>query len=200
MSYSSLTSQYPGNNPAKDEPSNDEPFKNFLTHAISQGKIDPLFTVVLERGGGSSSLTLGGVPSSVSGLSYATTPIEKVEISPLLIEKTEYSYYTIYPDGLKLDGESASTTFAAIVDTGTTLLYLPSEYADAVNAAYDPPSVFNKAEGVYENLCNAKAPTFGVTIGGETFMISASELVLHGVLGKDTSTGLCVSLCYYISS
>ena len=193
FAYSSITNQYPGKNPAKDEPSNDQPYKNFLTHAIGQGKIDSLFTVILERGSGSSSVTLGGIPSSASGLSYATSPIEKVEISPRLTEKTQYSYYTIIPDGVEVNGQSKSTSFPAIVDTGTTLLYLPTNLAEAINAAYDPPSQYIESEGVYENYCDAKPPKFGITIGGKTFMISPSELVLKGAQGKDPSTGGCVS-------
>lgn len=38
----------------------------------------------------------------------------------------EYSYYTIIPDGWKYDQVTASKKYTYIVDSGTTLCYLPS--------------------------------------------------------------------------
>lgn len=168
-------------------------YNNFITNAVNSKAIDPVFGVVLERNNGSSSVTLGGVPAAFANAKYATTKLQKIEISPHLIEKTQYTYYTITPDGVVLNGESKSTSFAGIVDTGTTLLYLPEAMAEAVNAAFDPPSQYIKAAGVYENDCNAKPPTFGITIGGTTFNLTSEDLLPTGAEAKDPMTGGCVS-------
>ena len=77
------------------------------------------------------------------------------------------------------------------VDTGTTLAYLPAEYAEAINAAFDPPSVFVKKEGLFQNYCNASPPEVAINIGGTYFKISSAELLLPKSQA-DPNTGLCV--------
>ena len=52
-----------------------------------------------------------------------------------------------------------------IVDSGTTLVYLPNKLAVEINDLYDPPSVYNENYGVFENDCTATPPTFAITIG-----------------------------------
>lgn len=37
----------------------------------------------------------------------------------------KYSFYTIVPDGMKWDQTTDTTKYPYIVDTGTTMLYLP---------------------------------------------------------------------------
>ena len=74
-----------------------------------------------------------------------------------------------------------------IVDSGTTLLYAPTKVAYAVNAQFDPPAVFDQSQGAFFVDCDAKAPTFGVVIGGATFYINALDLVVYN------GGGPCVS-------
>lgn len=115
------------------------------------------------------------------------------------------SYYTIIPDGFLLSGEAEtyygyheesedpSTAFPVIVDSGTTLVYLPERVADDVNALFNPPSVYIEEEGVYENYCDAIPPTFAIRINGTDFYISSEDLLLTGDLGYDPETGGCVT-------
>jgi hypothetical protein len=100
----------------------------------------------------------------------------------LLIRIYKHQYYTITPDGVVLDGESAATSFPVIVDTGTTLVYFPSDLTAVINEAFNPPSV--SYQGLWINECNANPPTFALAIGGKEFTISASELLLQGELGE----------------
>jgi len=72
-----------------------------------------------------------------------------------------------------------------IIDSGTSLIYLPTEVANAVNALFSPPAFFNL--GVYSVDCNATAPEFGVRIGSQTFFINAEDLILHN------ADGTCIS-------
>lgn len=152
---------------------------------------------MLERGknGGSGQLALGGLPTIDFDQNFATVPIEKIEISPMPIEKTKFSYYTIIADGLVIGGESSSTSFPAVVDTGTTLAFLPNDLAEEINNAFDPPSKFIESLGGFENYCDATPPKFAFTIGGKDFYISPNELLLAD--GYDPATGGCVSpTCY----
>lgn len=108
---------------------------------------------MLERdsdgGTGSGQVALGGLPDVEFDIDFTTVPIEKFEISPDPDENSEYSYYTITPDALVINGASSSASFPSIVDTGTTLAYFPSSVAAKINAAYDPPSKFVSSAGVY---------------------------------------------------
>ena len=167
FAFSSLTSAYPGTNPADDNPlTNNIHYPDWLRNAILQDKIDPLFSLALERGanGGSGQLALGGLPTITFDHDFTSTPLEIIEITPHTIEATKYSYYTIKPSGLGLDGESKSTTFNAIVDSGTTLVYLPTELAEDINAAFDPPSIYIEDEGIFENYCDATPPDVAINM------------------------------------
>ena len=106
-----------------------------------------MFSVVLERGtgGGSGTLALGGLPDINIDGDFVTVPLETFEI----IQNEKFTYYTITPDGLVIDGESVATTFPGIVDTGTTLFYVPDQYAKAINDAFEPKSQYVQSAGLY---------------------------------------------------
>lgn len=150
---SALTSAYPGNNPTNDNPSNQMEYKNWIDNAIEQNKIDPVFSVVLERGdnGGSGQLALGGLPTIDFDQDFTTVPSEKYPLSNIPAAKTDYSYYTTTPDGIVINGESTSTSWPAIIDTGTTLAFVPNDIATAINNAFDPPSKYITSSGYFES-------------------------------------------------
>lgn len=130
----------------------------------------------------------------------------------------QYSFYTIYPDGFTyrnasettwengnwpdpLKGPSSSwtplnssqdtiaTDFPMIVDSGTTLLYLPTGLANAILSLYEPPGYFSEEYDADIVLCNATAPIFGVSIGGETFNIDSADLISD----EGLPNGICLS-------
>lgn len=128
-------------------------YKNWIDNAIDQNKIDPVFSVVLERGanGGSGQLALGGLPTIDFDQSFTTVPSEKFPLSNVPAAQTEYSYYTTTPDGIVVDGKSTSTKWPAIIDSGTTLAFVPNDIATLINNAFDPPSTFVSSIGYYES-------------------------------------------------
>lgn len=78
------------------------------------------------------------------------------------------------------------------MDSGTTLNYYPTPFADAVNAAFDPPAVYSEEDGAYIVHCNAKAPSHGITIGGTTFYINPLDMIL--LAGTDANgKNVCIS-------
>lgn len=191
FAYSTLTSAYKGSNITTHKEKDMIQYTNFIGNAIKQGLIDPLFSVVLERGNGQSQVALGGLPTISYDQDFTTVPLQIVEFSPKLpIGATKYTYYTIDVGGFVVDGTDIGSTIPMVVDTGTTLIYLPTSLADEVNAAFNPPAVYDKTEGVYITDCDATPPSFAVTIGGTNFKINAAEVLLTSQpLGK----GLCVS-------
>lgn len=80
----------------------------------------------------------------------------------------------------------------AILDTGTSFNWLPTDVAKAYNAKFVPPATFDPNAGVYYVACNASIPDFEVQIGGQRFAIDGKDLILPA--GKD-STGkkVCIS-------
>lgn len=195
FAYPSLTSAYKGTNPANDDVDTNVHYINWINKAIKQGKTAPVFSCAIERGpnGGGGQVAIGGLPDVEFEHSFASTPLKIIELTPHPIEQTKYSYYTIIPDGFVLDGQSKSTSIPVIVDSGTTLLYLPVRLTEAINAAFDPPAVYVEESGVFETDCNATPPDLAITIGGQDFHISGKELLLHGAVGKDPATGGCVT-------
>lgn len=49
-----------------------------------------------------------------------------------------------------------------IVDSGTTLIYLPDSIVIIVNSVFDPPATFDASTGLYVVNYSAVAPKFGV--------------------------------------
>ena len=87
-----------------------------------------------------------------------------------------------------------TTNFPVVVDSGTTLTYLPHKLANAINEAFDPPSTM--INGLWQNDCSATPPTFCFRIGGADFHIHPSELLIPKPAGFDPDTGKCVSVCF----
>ena len=202
FAYSSLTSAYTGTDPANDDPAtNNVHYTNFIGNAIKQGKIDPMFSHVLERGpnGGTGQLALGGLPPIDFDHNFTSVPLQIVEFDPSRhIAATNYTYYTIELHSVVLNGAVEPTKFPVVVDSGTTLAYLPSSLTRTINKAFDPPSKL--IDGLWENDCSATPPSFSFCIGGKDFHINPAELLLPKSLDFDESSGNCVSIVAVQSS
>lgn len=186
------TSAYPGEALTKEPFADDMTYTNWIDNAINKGKIDAKFGLALERGdnGGSGQLALGGLPDvDFNKDALVSVPILKPEINGQTSNK--FIYYAMQPDGIKLDGTSESTSWAAIVDSGTTLAYFPSAIAKAINDAYDPPSQFAEDISMFVSDCDATPPDFAITIAGKDFSINAEEMILQNSLSSPP--GKCLS-------
>lgn len=177
------TSAYPGSDLTKEPIADDMPYTNWINNAIDKGKIDSKFSLALERGSAGGQLALGGLPDvDFNKDALVSVPFLKPTINGETTNK--FVYYAMQPDGYKLDGTSETTSWAAIVDSGTTLAYLPSADATAINNAYDPPSVLVKSIGMFVNKCDATPPEFAISIGGKDFNINAKEMILQNSLAS----------------
>lgn len=158
------------------------------------GLVAPLFSLAIERDleGPSGYLALGGVPPVDFVQNFTETPIlvTTIEFYPDALD-----FYTIEIDGMTLDGvalSNSSDNIQYIVDSGTTLNYLPTPLADAVNAAFVPPAVYSDDDGAYLVECDATAPSFGIVINGTTFFHNALDMILPA--GTDNEgTEICIS-------
>jgi Eukaryotic aspartyl protease len=154
-----------------------------------QGLVSPTFSLAIQRGTSGGYLALGGLPPvDVDQNSFVSTPIQVLQLSGF--PQNTYTFYTIDVDAY-VYGSKKSSSSQAIVDSGTTLVYLPSSVAKAVNAAFSPKAKLLSNQGAYFVNCQAKAPTFGVTINGTTFSVSAQDLIFQDQV--DPTTGLCLT-------
>jgi hypothetical protein len=84
-----------------------------------------------------------------------------------------------------------------IVDTGTTLNYLPRQAAYEINSLFNPPAEYY-GSGTFIVACDATPPTVEFGIGGKKLRIDPSSLILpeSRMSGFDTdycTTGIAVS-------
>jgi len=77
----------------------------------------------------------------------------------------------------RADPDSSSVT--AIVDSGTTLVYLNDELALEVAEAFNPPGYLNETTSLYEVPCGSTPPIFGVSVGGKVFNTNAEDMILQ---------------------
>ena len=104
-----------------------------------------------------------------------------------------YFFYTVEIDAYKYAGASANLTGSgkqAILDTGTTLNYLPTDVAADFNSKFTPPAV--NQDGFWIVDCNATAPVFTATIGGVDFTVDPRDNILPSGTDEDGAP-VCIS-------
>lgn len=206
LAFPSLTSAYLGTNPNVDNESNQIEYFPIFTNMYEQGNVPPLFSLAIERGNFGGYLALGGLPPVIFNPVFATSPIQILTMQHVLGSSTEgdYTFYTITVGSLVYNGSQSTNVshgkwpspllaptkpshFQVIVDSGTTLIYLPTGIANAINALFNPPGVFDADLGAYSVACNAAVPSLGIEIGGRTFYINPVDMILPA------GDGTCIS-------
>lgn len=150
-------------------------------------------------------MALGGIPDIPIGPTWISVPIIPVELNTVTGE-LEYQFYTILVDGWALSTDAGaqfdtipnaklntrktplkgprdpknanSTAVNAIVDSGTTLIYVSDDLAGQTARAFDPPGWKNDDSGFFEVDCNSKPPDFGVSINGKIFLVNPADMIL----------------------
>ena len=155
------------------------------------------FSVALNRGSfaaqenstvdpGLGYLSFGGIAPVKTTKTSVTSPVVGLQASSGAVG---YFFYVveiekyIFPGSAKLNTESKTT----ILDTGTTLNYIPTDAAAAYAAAFVPKAVNSDYWGGYIVECDAKVPEFEVVVGGVTFSVAAADQLLP--LGETNKKG-----------
>jgi aspergillopepsin I len=150
----------------------------------------PLFSLAILRdiSGPSGYLSLGGTPPVDFVDDFTSTPILVTTITGY---PKEYDFYTIEVESVEV-GRRSLAGGKYIVDSGTTLNYMPTSIATAVNSAFSPPAVYSNDVGAYIVDCKAKAPSLGITIGGTVFNTNALDMIL--LAGTDANgNDICIT-------
>ncbi|KAF4977896.1 hypothetical protein FZEAL_5644 [Fusarium zealandicum] len=189
LAYSSLTSGYLGG-PEDETEWNSLPYTPFLAKAISQGTIDPIFSVAISRNSSDGILTWGGLPPMYGYRgSFAATDLIVAKLVDREKTAWSHSFYTIIPDGLAWGSTTDTAKYPYIIDTGTTMMHIPPPLAETIARSFEPQAVYLYQWGSYFVPCNAIAPHFAVIISGVRFWINSADLIYQDLV--DPLTGYC---------
>jgi hypothetical protein len=206
LAYPSITRAYPGNDTKSDRKSANIAYSPIFTSMTRLNLTAPLFSIALGRDGKPGVVAFGGLPgSSVVRYSsnFARANIEFLSMATedgTIRQQTEYQMYTITADSFSFATKKSKWSRAVsssatrietgaprtqvIIDSGTTLLFLPPGITKTVNALWSPPAHYNEDSQTYFVHCTATAPRFGVTIDGQTFWVDPKDLVLDAGVGE----------------
>ena len=140
------------------------PFYNMVNKDLVDA---PVFAFYITDAEGQSEMVLGGVDES-----HYTGPVTNIPLR-------RKAYWEVELDALTLGGETASfEDTGAILDTGTSLLTLPSTMAELVNAQIGAEKNFL---GQYNIDCAKRdaLPDMTFTLSGHNFTISAYDYILE---------------------
>jgi len=153
-----------------------------VTNMFKAGLVkNQLFTLALTTTGGT--ITFGGLPEGVSRQS-------QWGVAPLLQEDGMNQRYIInadwtFPGSNKLP--RSNLTSAVIIDSGSTVNSVPTAIAAAVNAQFQPAATLGDS-GTWFVDCNAKAPPFGIVVGGVKFLVNPVDMLRPEPNGQCSST------------
>jgi len=170
-------------------------FENLIQ---SKTVTENMFSFHLTRGTSTGAeLVLGGTDTKHYSGSIAYTPV------------TSATYWQVHATGASVNGEAvANTAFDCAIDTGTTLIYLPTATVDAIYAQV-PGAVADTSDGqtyggtVYSYPCDSN-PNVGFSFGGingQVFTIDPTDFNLGtassgngqcvgGIIGMDFTNGV----------
>ncbi|KAF2398123.1 acid protease [Trichodelitschia bisporula] len=168
------------------------PYNPIYFSMHTKGLIKPVFSLTLNRHNeGPGALALGGLPPQTKDVKYETDNWAKSPLLAMAIRgistKPVFTVYVVNAEGFTVDGAGVGGSVKVLVDSGTTLSYLPQAVADAVGAKFSPPS--RKAANLHLVNCNAKAPKFGVKIGGKSLWIQPRDMIIEQASGAPGGSG-----------
>lgn len=194
LAYSFGTHAFNGTNATADSGGNRVEYDALLPSIMNNNKQITSFSIAQPRGSPNAYLAFGGVPPVQFEDKFASTPIRTAEVlSPSL--KGKYLYYIATIQGFVYDGApanaTASTELNALVDTGTSDVYVPTDVYKAVLKLFQPPAQQVEGHQAPFAPCNATPPAFGVTIGGQTFQMSKETMFSNDSHIDVNSTKYC---------
>ncbi|KAJ6536853.1 aspartic peptidase domain-containing protein [Mycena capillaripes] len=209
LAFPGLTSVYNTTDPTKASGANQLPYSPLFLSAVSQKKVQhPFFSIALDRGTFDQQendpfdpnlgfLSFGGIAPVPVVNTAVTVPVQGYSATtgiPSNAPGSEFFFYTVDVEAYTFPGSNRVLTANnnTILDTGTTLNFVPTDVAAAYNAAFHPPAVFDEDFGLFVVDCNARVPVFGVVIGGKTFTIDGRDQIIPAGTDDDGNI-ICIT-------
>lgn len=196
LAFPGNTRAYSGDDAHQDSAQTQKIYNPIFTSMYRNGDIPPLFSIALDRNTNGGHLALGGLPPVAHDNGFASSPFQILTTSipnSNTASSSGYTLYTITTEGFTYKNSSSTqwsgttnpytnptdpTQVQMIVDSGTTIISLPQNAADAVNSLFSPKPFYKDNSGFYHIPCDAKPPVFGVRIGMQTFYINPKDMVV----------------------
>lgn len=165
-------------------------YANIPQNMANQGLINtPAYSLWLDDLQSSTgNILFGGVDTSKFTGELTTVPI--------VAEQNEYLEMIVALSGISIDNNGKSTTLLStatpvLLDSGSTLMYLPSSVAQSIYSAVG--ATYSSRQGVATIPCSSASSTtmtLGFTFSGKTIQIAMSQLVLNEGSSKTCLFGI----------
>ncbi|GAA6002934.1 hypothetical protein JCM10207_001904 [Rhodosporidiobolus poonsookiae] len=156
----------------------------FFENLITQGSVSQqVFSYYMTRASDSTTKTKGTIAGGE--LCIGCIDSSKYTGSLNYVPVSSQSYWSIPSDGINIDGTVVSgTSMTAAIDTGTTLIYVPTSVAKALYAKLGGTSAGN---GEYHVPCVSTFSSIGLSFGGQTYNIPLSDVFLGYASASNTN-------------
>ncbi|KAJ7153281.1 acid protease [Mycena filopes] len=209
LAFPGLTSVYNTTDPTKASNANQLPYSPLFLSGVQQKKVaKPFFSIALNRGTFDQQendpfdpnlgfLAFGGIAPVPVTNTAVTVPVEGYSTTTGIPSKgpgAEFFFYTVNVEAYTFPGSTHVVTANnnTILDTGTTLNFVPTPVAAAYNGQFHPKAVLDEDFGLYLVACNATVPPLGVTIGGKTFTVDARDQIIPAGTDDDGNI-ICIT-------
>ncbi|KAJ7214524.1 acid protease [Mycena pura] len=195
LAFPDLTSVFNTTDPTQASAANNIIYDPLFVTAVKQRAVkNPFFSIAINRGTFDQQendpfdpnlgfLSFGGIaPVPVTGTTV-TVPIEGYSVTtgiPSSVPNSPFFFYTVNVESYTFPGSKRVNTANnnTILDSGTTLNFVPTDVITAYAARFNPPATLDADVGLYLVACNATVPEFLVNIGGKSFSVDARDQVL----------------------
>ncbi|KAF2718426.1 acid protease [Polychaeton citri CBS 116435] len=203
FAYRSITSAYQGGTPSRDIRGQAVPYDPLFVSMYKQNLTTPLFSMAIRRDDSDGGLMgIGGIPDVKHGI-FINAPIQ-----PVGVNGTDggivYEFYSVTSGGFAVSADPRAqfnlfgnanprkTTVLAnqtsvIVDSGTSLMYVPEDVTQAAVTAFTPAATWSDNYMAYRVQCGATPPVFGVAISSKIFFVNPADMII------DIGGGVCIS-------
>lgn len=163
-------------------------YSPIFTTMHKQKLIAPYFSLALNRQTeGPGILALGGLPGppiKYNNETWAKSPMQYLTFNNDDATKKpfgdfDYRLYRVSIDSFSIGSSTPVTPQKKLqvsIDSGTAAMLLPADVAKAFNSKFSPPATLDRGAG-WVVPCNAKAPKFGVKIGGVMLWVDSQDLM-----------------------
>ncbi|KAK7045280.1 acid protease [Favolaschia claudopus] len=209
LAFPGLTSVFNTTDPTKASNANQLPYSPLFLSGVAQKKVkNPFFSIALDRGSFDQQendpfdpnlgfLSFGGIAPVPVTNTAVTVPVEGYSTTtgiPSNAPGSEFFFYTVNVESFTFPGSKGVVTANnnTILDTGTTLNFVPDPVAAAYNAQFKPAAVLDPDFDLFVVECNATVPDFAVVIGGKSFTIDPRDQILPAGT-DDNGTIICIT-------
>ncbi|KAK8086758.1 hypothetical protein PG994_001732 [Apiospora phragmitis] len=161
-----------------------------FTTMVTDGLVEPYWSLAISRNSSDGLFCLGALPPAVNrSQNHRQGDLLIANLANKNFAAYQPSYYATIFDGFKIGNIDIIESLPLILDSATTLAYLPPDVAEIVNNHFRPAATYLWDYGSYFVPCDATPPRFAVMLQNSPFEINPKDMIKHDVVHP--STGMC---------